>query len=337
MLVLQCEIEIIHDGKTVRFDYCTGITIQTSCRNLTDTAELRVPRKMRWNGKPITDFVRRNDEITMRFGYEGHGLQTVFKGYVSSVENGTPVIIRCENLMRLFKQVEVAAEVMENFDIAAFIGRYAPGVRVEAPDRIGWGKVTVTEGTLAGFLDELGNTFPWFHGFFKGDTFHAITSYQALGKEVALDPERNQISDTLKYIHGEDEKIAVKAVRILPDNSKIEAIVPEKAVERSTDKSGKVTERVKSGYNQRQVYCTNTENREELLQEAQRRLKEFSSDRMEGTVTTFGIPFVEKGDVVRLRDRIRKERDGRRFFVDGVKYTFGNGGYRQVITLGARL
>lgn len=336
-MVLQCEIEIIHDGKTVRFDYCTGITIQTSCRSLTDTAELRVPRKMRWNGHPITDYVRRNDGIAIRIGYRDHGLQSAFKGYVSSVENGTPVVIRCENQMRLFKQIEVSAEVIDSFDIANFIGKYAPSVKVEAPDRINWGKVTVTEGTLAGFLDDLGDTFPWFHGFFKGDTFHAITTYQTLGKEVVLDPERNQISDSLKYIYGEDEQIAVKAVRILPDNSKMEVIVPDKAVERSTDKKGNVTERVKSGWNQRQVYCTNTETLAELRQEAERRLKEFSSDRMEGSVTIFGIPYMEKGDVVRLHDRNRKERDGKRFFVEGVEHTFGSGGYRQKITLGAKL
>lgn len=334
---MQCEIEIIHDGKAVRFDYCTGMTIQKSCRSLTDTAELRVPRKMRWKGHPITDYVCRNDGITIRIGYRDYGLQTVFKGYVSTVENSTPVVIRCENQMRLFKQTEVASEVISSFDIADFIGRYAPGVKVEAPDRINWGKVTVTEGTLAGFLDDLGNTFPWFHGFFKGDTFHAITTYQALGREVTLDPERNQISDSLKYIYGEDERIAVKAVRILPDNSKMEVIVPDKAVERSTNKKGNVTERVKSGWNQCQVYCTNTETMAELKQEARRRLKEFTSDRMEGTVTIFGIPFVEKGDVVRLRDNDRPERDGQRFFAEGVEYSFGNSGYRQKITLGARL
>ena len=59
--------------------------------------------------------------------------------------------------------------------------------------------------------------------------------------------------------------------------------------------------------------------------------------KMEGTLTLFGIPFVRKGDVVRLTDKDRPERDGKRFRVDAVTYGFGTGGYRQEVTLGKRI
>jgi hypothetical protein len=55
---------------------------------------------------------------------------------------------------------------------------------------------------------------------------------------------------------------------------------------------------------------------------------------MEGSITAFGIPLVRKGDMVQLRDSDRKERDGKKFVVDGVDYQFGTSGYRQVINLG---
>ena len=49
------------------------------------------------------------------------------------------------------------------------------------------------------------------------------------------------------------------------------------------------------------------------------------------------MPFVRKGDVVRLRDSERPERDGKQFQVKAVDYKFNTSGYRQTITLGAEL
>lgn len=323
MFVLECSIEILHGGKTqVRFDYCNEIEVQTSCSNLTDTAVVKVPRKMRWKGRPITDYVSRNDRISIRMGYRGHGIEKVFEGYVNSVENSTDIVIRCENSMRLFKTIDVKAEVIPHFDIVSFLKRYAPEIEVVCPDSVNFGEVVVKEGTLAGFLDGLKSTFPWFHGFFIGNTLHVMFRYAAIGREVAFDPERNQISDSLKYILAEDEKVAVKAVRILDDNSRIEVIVPSEADD---------------NYSRRTIYSTSAGNVAELKQEAEKFLSGISGDRMEGNITAFGIPYVRKGDVVRLRDRIRTERNGKRFFAEGVKYTFGRNGYRQTITLGTQL
>ena len=67
MLTLKCQIEIRSKStkKTVRFDYANSIEVKTSCNSLTDTAVLKLPRKMSWRGKPLTDYVRRNDGITI--------------------------------------------------------------------------------------------------------------------------------------------------------------------------------------------------------------------------------------------------------------------------------
>ena len=127
MLTLKCDIEIRSKStkKIVRFSYANSIEVKTSRLNLTDTATVKVPRKMNWRGKPLTEFVRRDDEITIRAGYAEHGLETLFHGYVKDVENGTPVVISCENEMRLLKGITVEPEVIQNFDIRAFVKRYA--------------------------------------------------------------------------------------------------------------------------------------------------------------------------------------------------------------------
>ena len=57
MLNLQCKIEIRSKStqKTVTFDYANSIEVKTSRENLTDTATVKVPRKMQWKGKSLLD------------------------------------------------------------------------------------------------------------------------------------------------------------------------------------------------------------------------------------------------------------------------------------------
>lgn len=326
MLTLKCHIEIKSKvtNKIVTFDYVNGIEVKTSCHNFTDKATVTVPRKMSWQGKPLTEFVRRNDEITIQAGYEEYGMETLFKGYVNSVENSTPLKIECENDMRLFKTTKVNAEVIPNFDIKAFLKRYAPGVTVECPDEIDFGTVTVQAGTLSGFLDQLKRTFSWFTGYFQDGVFYALINKEKLTNynTVTFDPTRNQISDSLKYTLAEDVKIAVKATHINGDNTKIEVTVPEK---------------VDKDYSTQHFYFREYDTEAELKEAAERKLKELKCDRMDGTIEAFGVPFVRKGDVVRLKDAERPERDERRFWVTAVDYKFNTSGYHQTITLGAEL
>lgn len=89
MLILQCEIKIKNKNtnKIILLDYVNSIEVKTSCKNLTDTAVVKIPRKMSWQGKEIYNYLRRDDAITIRIGYKGDGFETVFNGYIKRVEN----------------------------------------------------------------------------------------------------------------------------------------------------------------------------------------------------------------------------------------------------------
>lgn len=67
MLTLHCDIRI--KGKDTKnliiLDYVNEVDVKSLCKNLTDTAVVKLPRKMSWNGKPIYDFLRRDDAITI--------------------------------------------------------------------------------------------------------------------------------------------------------------------------------------------------------------------------------------------------------------------------------
>ena len=330
MLNLKCGIEILNrkSGKVVRFDYVNDIIVTTSCKNLTDTAVVRVPGRMAWRGRRLTDFIGRDDVIEIRIGYEEHGLETVFKGYISGIENGTPVVINCENEMRLFKTINVPAERIAKFDFKTYLEKYGR-IKVNASGSLSFGSMDITEPmTLAQALDRIMQVYPYVRGYFQDGEFYAVLDASRWGLEkspIVFYPRRNMVRDNLTYTLKEDVKIGIKAESILRDNTKLNAYAPAAAFD-----GGKI----KSDWEQRQFYRPECTTQSELQEFADKMAAEFVTDSMSGSFTAFGIPYVRKGDVVELRDMERLERNRKRFVVDAVVYSFGTRGYRQTITLG---
>jgi hypothetical protein len=342
MLNLKCNIGIRgKDSKNITFDYLNGCEIKTSCKNLTDTAVLRIPRKIQWKGLPLTNFINIDDEITIALGYAETGLETLFKGYISHIENGTPLVISAENMMRAWKKITVPAQKIAKFDVKAFLQKYAPGVKITVADGLKFGSLDIqTEMSLTGALDAIMQKYPYLTAYFMGDEFRAHLSterWQGTLKPVVFSPDRNMISDSLKYERSEDIKTGVKAVSILRDNTQLEAFAPAAAFDSKTTEKGKTTKTIKKGWNQRQFFAPQIDNQGDLQDFAQKMAKEWNSDKMSGSFTAFGVPLVHKGELVQLKDKDRPERNDKKFVVDSVDYTFGTGGYRRNITLGVEI
>jgi hypothetical protein len=335
----MCTIKILGKGnKKISFDYANQLEVKTSRKNLTDTATVKVAKKMYWKGKPLTDFVGRGDEIEIECGYlspsqgrgaDSQGLQRVFKGYLTEIENSYPLVLKCENEMWRFKKIMVPAEKFETFDLKAYIEKYG-GVKVHIAEGLSFGSMDITEEmSLSQALDKIMETYPYALGYFQDGEFYGILnteSWSKAGKVTVFDPARNMVGDSLKYVLADDVRIGVKAVSILKDNSKLEAYAPSGAFEEG---------RIKSDWEQRQFFCPECRTQPELQAYADRMAGEFVTDSMSGSITVFGTPHVRKGDVVELRDADRRERDRKRFVADAVDYSFGTSGYRQTVTLGA--
>lgn len=341
MLNLKCDIEITSkNGAKIRFDYVNDIVVATSCKNLTDTAVIRVPRKMAWKGRAITEFINRDDVVSIKIGYEEYGLETVFKGYISNVENSIPVVITCENEMRRFKMINVPAEKIEKFDLKEYIEKYG-GVKVHTSDTLTFGGMDITEEmTLAQALDKIMQVYPYVRGYFQDGEFYAVLDPSRWGldrKPIIFDPQRNMISDNLSYTRAEDVKIGIKAESILRDNTKLNAYAPEAAFDLKKGKDGSVTATIKNDYSQQQYYAPECTTQADLQAYADKMAAEVIVDSMSGTFTAFGVPFVRKADIVELRDIERKERHKKRFVAEAVTYSFGTNGYHQAITLGNRI
>ena len=318
MLVLDCLIEIQGKNKKISFTYANNVEVNTSIRNLTDTAKVVLPRKMNMKGKKLNEFIERGDAITVKLGYKDIDMQTVFNGYITSISSETPIVIEAENEMWKLKQAKVEAQRYEKFKLKDFLNEYAPEVELVMPENIEFGEVIIPEETTAAkVLDYLKQNYP-FHAFFEDKKMVAImlTSQLQNRKEVKFKKGLNIVSDTLKYTLAEDVNIQIVAKSILPDNTKLES--------KKGDSKGEV----------RTFYAPQYKTQAELDDYAQNMLITYKVDKMSGDFTAFGIPFVRKGDRVVLYDDENKERDNKKFIADAVKYNFGLNGYRQIITLG---
>jgi hypothetical protein len=224
MLNLICKIEIIgKDNKKISFDYCNQIEIKTSCKNLTDTAIVRVPRKMNWKEKPLTDFIAQGNKITIALGYKEYGLKPLFQGYIKSIENSVPVAINCENDMWNFKKITVPAEKIAKFNLKNYIEKYGAGVKVDISENLSFGALDIVEEmSLAQALDKIMQTYPYLLGYFQDGIFKAVLStkrWAIAPKPTVFDPSRNIVSNSLKYTVAEDIKICIKAVSIQRNNT----------------------------------------------------------------------------------------------------------------------
>ena len=320
MLVLDCLIEIQGKSNKIKFTYVNSIEINTSIRNLTDTATIVLPRKMDMKGKRLNDFITRGDKISIQIGYKDIDSQTVFKGYITSVSSETPITIEAENEMWQLKQVKVNPKRYEKFILKDFLKEYVSGIELVMPENIEFGEVIIQEETtVVKVLDYLKQNYP-FHAFFDGNKMVAVllTSQLQNTKEIKFKKGLNIISDGLKYTLAEDVKIQIVAKSILANNTKLEAKSP---------KDG-------TGCEVRTFYEPSCKTQEELQKYADDKMKTFKVDKMSGDFTAFGIPFVKKGVTVLLRDDDNLERDNKTFIADAVKYSFGTSGYRQTVTLG---
>jgi len=318
MLVLDCLIEIQGKSNKIRFTSVNSIKVNTSIRNLTDTATIVVPRRMRMKGKKLNEFIGRGDKISIHVWYKGEYVENIFNGYITGVSSETPIKIEAENEMWQLKQAKVEPRRYEKFKLKDFLNEYAPDVELVMPESIEFGEVIIQEETtVAKVLDYLKQNYP-FNAFFDNKKMVAVmlTSQLQNTKEVKFKKGLNIISDTLKYTLAEDVNIQIVAKSILPDNTKLES--------KKGDPKGEV----------RTFYAPEYKTQKELDDYAQKMLDTYRVDKMSGTLTGFGIPFVKKGDKVLLYDDENTERDNKKFIADAVEYEFGLGGYRQTVILG---
>ena len=94
MLRLVSEIMIEGDD-TWLFTAVNEVNIVQDIESLTDTCELKLPKKIKWQNALEKNFkppVKRGDKITVKLGYDDK-LVTRFSGFIRSIDAKVPIVI----------------------------------------------------------------------------------------------------------------------------------------------------------------------------------------------------------------------------------------------------
>lgn len=304
-------------------DFVHSYSVETSFDNFTDTAIISWPRKVVYQKekKRIEDLIKVGDPVVIKRGYWPNLVER-FTGYVARIKPGIVTRVECEDAAYLCKRQAINYS-KKNVTVKQLIQDNLPaGLKVEAVEA-GIGSFRVKNLTLAEVLEKVRNKYG-LRSWFQGSTLICGLPYlRQDGATYDLDFSVHVPlgkGEDLIYLKADDVKIKVKAVSMLPNNTKIEAEVG--------DPDGET--RTYTTYNVTSV--------EELKKVAEENLELLKYEGFRGSFEIFGDPIIRHGDRVRVTNDLNPEMfKGEFYAVKGVKEEMGvNTGIRQTIELGRR-
>lgn len=305
--------------KEFSLPWVSSVSIQSSWKMLTDTAEIILPRKVnRFNEREFHELFQPGDPVKIELGYNNE-LHLEFEGYILSVSRGVPIIIRCEDEMYKLKRKIVSyskksitlgqllADVCEGYEIKTSFG--------DSP----LGAVHYSKMKVSAILEDVRKKTGLYSYFIKKTLCcNNIYTEKVNLPEVRIKLEKNAVSQDLQQTNGEYEVIATA---ILKGGKKMEAKVGTKGADtfnlNFNDQDQKVTVKV-------------------LKEFAERFYKSLSKQRYKGGVELFGIPRVDYGMVMYLTSEINPEMNGKYNIEKVTKEFSDNATYRQKVELGGR-
>lgn len=316
MFRLCAKIEIKGD-RAWSFNFVNAVEITRDTEKLTTEAKITMPKKVKWD-KADKIPVKRGDSVKISLGYDDN-LQTAFVGYVRDVGFKTPIVITCEDEMFKLKQMPTKKKAYRSVSLETLLKDQGISYRLNIMGEQALGAYRVTADTVAALLGKLSEQ--GIRSFFRYEN-GAPVLYCGVLFERDTRPAQvfktglNIISDqSLQQQKAENMRLRVKAVSLMPDNKKIKVEVGDADGEHHTLHTYNKTE-------------------SELKAWAEQEIKRLKRDGLTGSFTTFGHTLVDCLDAIGI-------------VIDGVKsgvyqvkkniVKYGDGGYRQEITLGLRV
>lgn len=309
---------VFHSARRWEIDKVSEIEIVRDTDSLTDTCRITLPKKMKWIGEDIIP-ISKGDRVEVSVGYDDN-LQMAFSGYVRDVGFKTPVVITAEDEMFRLKTMATRKLSYPNVTVSELLGDQLQGYDIRVFGSQSLGCYRVTSDTVASLLGELKNQgvksfFRYSDG--KAVLYAGVLFDRGLSEDIQVFSDDTNIIDysSLEWKRADTMRIKVKAVSIMPDNSKIKAEVG--------DKDGEV-----------RTLHTYNKNAQELKEWADGEVSRLKKDGMSGSFTTFGFRLVDKLDIIGIR--LSGQRRGR-YTVKKNTITYSSSGLRQKIEIDSRV
>lgn len=314
------------------FDFVNNIEIVSSWENLTDTATITIPKKLRMLKDGVSQNIitagegalwKRGDAVSLRLGYNDKN-DLRFDGVITKIKPKFPLEFTCEDKMWTLKQTTIKKFSSPSITIPELLRQIIPaGISYEAED-INLGKFIIEQATVAEVLEFIKKTFG-LSAYFQSGKLYVGLAYKlsSIADFVLTDLKKFEFqksiieSEGLDYIREEDLNLRVTAILIKSDYTRKEITVGDSLGEQRT----------------LHFYNISEADVKTLANEALTKLK-YTGFR--GSFTTFLKPYVKHGDAVKIVDKYLPDRNGV-YLVKKVVTTFGVNGGRQEITLDRKI
>ena len=293
---------------------------QSTWETLTDTASITFPRKVEWQGKELatgdSPLIRRGDPVLVELGYDqGSDViyrAIVFRGFVTSIHATIPIVVDCEDAAWLLKQ-QTLKKSYKDAQLSDLLKDLLPSTVPSEGPQVRLGPFRISNATPAMVFEKIREKYFLKSWFRAGKMYCGFAYLPALQSRHTIRFDQHVVENDLKYVNEEDVKISLKIISVSPDNKKTEY--------QFGDPDGEV----------RTVYYYD-KNASDVNHMGSQEIERLRYTGYRGSLTIFGDPFVQHGDVLDIHDPFYPERDGS-YLVKSVEISFGSGGFRQLLTL----
>lgn len=311
MLVLRANITI---GDLV-FAYANHVDIKSSWNLLTDTGSITLPRTLSLDGVELKSLIKVGDSVAISLGYNGD-IWPVFTGYVTRLSADIPFSVSVEDEMWKLKRAKPVSASWRSISLQEMLAAVLPaGTQYQAVD-MSLGQFRVSNATPSQVLQGLREYYQLFSYFQDGILKVGFAYSQTSGSHHELHMQKHVVNNNLEYRLAGDVKLLVRATAVSPSGAQTTVEVG--------DPDGEL----------RSLHYYDVSG-DDLKRLAESEITRLSGEGYKGSLVTFGQPQVKHGDTIELKDDLYPERTGT-YFVDEVGTSFGLGGYRQRIKLGAK-
>jgi len=312
----------------ITYPFVTELSITSSFDDLTDTAEITLPKTLsQTEGKDfIFEEINAGDRIDIELNYDEFKTSR-FAGYVSEVTPSVPIKISCEDEMFVFKTFSLKGINYANATLKQVLDYVFSQAKSKSPlwrnqnyilasQDIDLGKFEIGEGALPlKVFEELKKTYG-LYTYCKDRVFYVGFQFsEAENDPIVIDAQNQVIEDNTEYNTDKFRQVLVKAKSINKNGSTLEA-----------------TAGVEGGDTISKVFY-NVTSLASLQAKADAELKAQTLEGLKGSFTTFLHPKIEHSQKVAYTDRKNPEKSGV-YFVRSVTTSSGLGGGRQNVKLG---
>ena len=299
--------------------------IQSGWDMLGDTATIEIPargvvrREQGTEAVKLEDVIKAGDPVLFQAGYDGNN-RDVFQGFISRITPGKyPLKLECEDEFYRLKRQGSITKAYETTTLRDLLRDLIPDAELaEGLPSITLSNFLVDNATRAEVLQELSDAYGLAVYYRGGQLYVGLPYFETIEGQPVFGITENVADDQLEFQKREQIQLAIRAVSIQPDGSKVEAQVGNAGAETRT------------------LYYYNITSKRKLKTLAAADLERYKYSGYRGNFTAFGIPKVVHSQIITLRDKRFRERTGD-YLVKSVRTQFGPSSFRQTIELGPQV